>query len=111
MFVYGRGSRWHISAFENVDNNLFVIVAQFASQLYYDDVAKVFLDGYKKSKMYEKHVVMEILASMLYVTMDDNRKALRHMRKAKLLNNDPISAYYRQETEEFYKFLAEGRGL
>ena len=96
---------------ENVTNNVFVIAAQFASQLHYDDVAKEFLDSYKKSKLYQKHVVMEILASMVYVTMEDNRNALRHMGNAKRLSKDDSNPKYRVETEKFYKFLAESCGL
>ena len=50
---------------------------------------------------------MEIIASMVYVTMDDNENALLHMEQAKSLSNKPINAMYRQETQEFHEFLAE----
>ena len=92
---------------ENVTNNVFVFVAQFASQLYYDDVTKEFLDSYKKSKHYQKYIVMEILASMVYVTMGDKVNALDHMEQAKSLSNKPRNAVYRQETQQFHDFLTE----
>ena len=107
LFIYGNGQRWKPSSVQNVANNVIVIAARFASQLHYDDVTKQFLDIYKKSKQYQKYIVMEIIASMVYVTMDDNENALLHMEQAKSLSNKPINAMYRQETQEFHEFLAE----
>ena len=50
---------------------------------------------------------MEILASMVYVTMGDKPNALSHMRNAKRLSNDPRNARYRVETENWCKKIEE----
>ena len=92
---------------KNVANNIIVIAARFASELHYNGVAKEFLDSYKKSKHYQKYIVMEILASMVYVTMGDKVNALDHMEQAKSLSNKPRNAVYRQETQQFHDFLTE----
>ena len=92
----------------NATDNVIVLAAQFASQLHCDDVTNEFLESYRKSRrFYQNHVVTEILASMVYVTMDDNRNALRHMRNAKRLSNDDNNANYRLEVERLYRFLIQ----
>ena len=111
FFVYGDGQQWEPPQVKNVINNVTVLAARFASQLHFNNVAGEFLLSYRRaSRIYQRNVVMEMLASMVRVATGDFGTSKRHMERAKGLSNtaDPRRRFYRAEVQELNESLAEG---
>ena len=109
--IYGDWQLWNHSSVKSVTNNVTVLAARFASQLHFNDVAGEFLQSYRRaSRIYQRNVVMEMLASMVSVAMGDFGTSKRHMERAKGLSNtaDPRRRFYRAEVQELNEIWAEG---
>ena len=108
MFVYGDGQKWKPSELRNVTNNVTVLAARFASQLHLYKIEEEFLASYRASKHFQARPlhVMEMLASMVRVTMGDRDSSVRHMRNSRRLSDASRRlACYKQETQQFCDFL------
>ena len=102
------------SACEVATNNVCVILAHLASQLHHHDFTESFMRSYMLSLTYREYVIMEMLASMVYVTTGDVIKAISSMERSKQLSSDEFAMrnylryrHYRRMTEDFCKFIFE----
>ena len=108
FFLYGDGQLWNPPELRNVTSNISVLAARFASQLQFHNIAEDFLASYTASKYFQTRplVVMEMLASMVHVTMGDLESGVRHMQSSRRLSEATRRlACYRPDTQQFCDFL------
>ena len=95
-------------------NNVGIILAHLASELHDNEVTDSFLRSYRLSTTYRENTIMEMLASMVYLTKSDFINAISSMKRARRRCNRELSMRYypyQRLTEQFCVFLGNERNL